>query len=184
MERANAIETICSIEITKLTNEERENLLLSWWCIDEEDIEFSRLSSDLQVEVLKHDEFPKDYMNTKYDLLLMETLKYNYKGVKNEYIEKQILTLTGTTVTVVGEPQLLWTCQCCRYRTLSERREYSVCPVCLWEDDGNDDNSLQKFSVPNNMTLFEARIAFAKRENTDLKIIDLCERYYRDDKSD
>jgi len=30
-------------------------------------------------------------------------------------------------------------CPCCRHRTLAERGAYYVCPVCFWEDDGDDD---------------------------------------------
>jgi hypothetical protein len=31
-------------------------------------------------------------------------------------------------------------CPCCRYRTLAERGAFEVCPVCFWEDDGQDDS--------------------------------------------
>lgn len=30
-------------------------------------------------------------------------------------------------------------CPCCRCRTLSQRSQYFICPVCFWEDDGQDD---------------------------------------------
>jgi|tagenome__1003787_1003787.scaffolds.fasta_scaffold20741055_2 hypothetical protein len=30
-------------------------------------------------------------------------------------------------------------CPCCRYRTLEERGGFDICPVCFWEDDGQDD---------------------------------------------
>ena len=31
-------------------------------------------------------------------------------------------------------------CPCCHFRTLSERGGFDVCPVCFWEDDGQDDH--------------------------------------------
>ena len=31
-------------------------------------------------------------------------------------------------------------CPCCGYRTLVERAAFEVCPVCFWEDDGQDDD--------------------------------------------
>ncbi|MBR0825158.1 hypothetical protein JQ596_06400 [Bradyrhizobium manausense] len=31
-------------------------------------------------------------------------------------------------------------CPCCRCRTLHERGGYEICPVCFWEDDGQDDH--------------------------------------------
>lgn len=30
-------------------------------------------------------------------------------------------------------------CPCCRYITLPTRGGYDICPVCFWEDDGQDD---------------------------------------------
>jgi hypothetical protein len=30
-------------------------------------------------------------------------------------------------------------CPCCGYLTLRERGGYAICPVCFWEDDGQDD---------------------------------------------
>ncbi|MGI0528220.1 hypothetical protein ABY43_29240 [Rhizobium giardinii] len=29
-------------------------------------------------------------------------------------------------------------CPCCHFRTLHERGGYEICPVCFWEDDGQD----------------------------------------------
>lgn len=31
-------------------------------------------------------------------------------------------------------------CPCCKHRTLSARAEHEVCPVCFWEDDGQDED--------------------------------------------
>ena len=31
-------------------------------------------------------------------------------------------------------------CPCCQYRTLTERGGFDICPVCFWEDDGQDDH--------------------------------------------
>ena len=31
-------------------------------------------------------------------------------------------------------------CPCCDYVTLPQRGEYDICPVCFWEDDGQDDH--------------------------------------------
>ena len=31
------------------------------------------------------------------------------------------------------------TCPCCGFRTLRERAAFEMCPVCWWEDDGQDD---------------------------------------------
>jgi hypothetical protein len=31
-------------------------------------------------------------------------------------------------------------CPCCGFLTLSERSSYEICPVCFWEDDGQDEH--------------------------------------------
>jgi len=36
-----------------------------------------------------------------------------------------------------GEP---YRCPCCHCQTLDERGGYDICPVCFWEDDGQDDH--------------------------------------------
>jgi Cysteine-rich CPCC len=30
-------------------------------------------------------------------------------------------------------------CPCCSHRTLAARGRFEICPVCSWEDDGQDD---------------------------------------------
>lgn len=34
-------------------------------------------------------------------------------------------------------------CPCCRNNTLSERGVFDICPVCFWEDDGQDDHDAE-----------------------------------------
>jgi hypothetical protein len=34
----------------------------------------------------------------------------------------------------------LYRCPCCHCRTLEERGAFTICPVCYWEDDGQDDD--------------------------------------------
>jgi hypothetical protein len=50
-------------------------------------------------------------------------------------------------------------CPCCRNLTLSARREYETCPVCFWEDDGQDEAQADEiWGGPNEMlSLTEAR---------------------------
>jgi hypothetical protein len=31
-------------------------------------------------------------------------------------------------------------CPCCGCKTLTARGDYDICPVCFWEDDGQDDH--------------------------------------------
>jgi hypothetical protein len=31
-------------------------------------------------------------------------------------------------------------CPCCKFRTLSARGSFEICPVCYWEDDGQGEH--------------------------------------------
>lgn len=65
----------------------------------------------------------------------------------------------------VSEPwhvDQIYRCPCCSYRTLHSRGGFEVCPVCFWEDDGQDDPFADKVNGgPNGLlTLTEARRNF------------------------
>jgi len=35
-------------------------------------------------------------------------------------------------------------CPCCKYKTLYGRGGFEICPVCYWEDDGQDEPDAEK----------------------------------------
>lgn len=39
-----------------------------------------------------------------------------------------------------GPAELPLRCPCCGCKTLGERQGYEICPVCFWEDDGQDNH--------------------------------------------
>ncbi|EDY84488.1 hypothetical protein VDG1235_4119 [Verrucomicrobiia bacterium DG1235] len=52
-------------------------------------------------------------------------------------------------------------CPCCDYISLPERGNYLICPICFWEDDGQDLEEIDDESGPNNgITLREGRKNF------------------------
>jgi enoyl-CoA hydratase len=55
-------------------------------------------------------------------------------------------------------------CPCCRYPTLPSRGRFEVCPICFWEDDGQDDHDAQRVrGGPNGaMSLAASRLNFAR----------------------
>jgi hypothetical protein len=44
-------------------------------------------------------------------------------------------------------------CPCCKYKTLAERGGFEICPVCFWEDDGQDDHDADVVRGGPNSTL-------------------------------
>ena len=43
-------------------------------------------------------------------------------------------------------------CPCCDYISLPERGNFLICPICFWEDDGQDLDELDVESGPNHYT--------------------------------
>lgn len=54
-------------------------------------------------------------------------------------------------------------CPCCKSLTLHERAGYEICPVCYWEDDGQDDPYADQMrGGPNGMSLTQGRLNYKK----------------------
>lgn len=53
-------------------------------------------------------------------------------------------------------------CPCCGYRTLDNRGDDEICPVCYWQDDGQEDtNAGEVWGGPNgDLSLAQARKNF------------------------
>ena len=54
-------------------------------------------------------------------------------------------------------------CPCCGYATLTARGLYDLCPVCFWEDDGQDNaDADEERGRPNPVSLLEGRANFLR----------------------
>lgn len=93
------------------------------------------------------------------NLIVREYLEGELSYVKNSYLENLLSRAFKLEVKVDGDGPDLLACPCCRYKTL-ETREWEICPVCFWEDDGSTDPD--KVSGPNHMTLREGRANFER----------------------
>lgn len=155
MNRKEAIRTISINILDKLKKEERENHILNYWCIDEEDLEYRALSKKLKYEMDSYLEPQDDVCDSKYDELIFLSLKNEFIGVKNEYLSSIISKIKKKDIIVIGKVEELYPCPCCGYKTLSEQGEYDICNICYWEDDGT--RELDKYSFVNKMSLLEAK---------------------------
>jgi hypothetical protein len=65
-------------------------------------------------------------------------------------------------------------CPCCGYLTLSERDGYDICPVCFWEDDGQDDHDADVIrGGPNGqLSLTQARANYRRVGACEERFID------------
>jgi hypothetical protein len=55
-------------------------------------------------------------------------------------------------------------CPCCGYRTLAAPEALELCPVCWWEDDGQEDEDASevRLTVNGPLSLSEARMHFVE----------------------
>jgi hypothetical protein len=54
-------------------------------------------------------------------------------------------------------------CPCCGHATLSVRGQYEICPVCFWEDDGQDNaDAAVERGGPNQVSLTQGRVTFLR----------------------
>lgn len=58
--------------------------------------------------------------------------------------------------------EIRFRCPCCGYRTLSAPESLDLCPVCWWQDDGQEDDDAAdvRLTVNGNLSLAEARAHF------------------------
>jgi hypothetical protein len=81
------------------------------------------------------------------------------KRVKVQYFFDYMDLLEHRYVHAVRQDGVKYQCPCCGYKTLDERGGYDICPVCFWEDDGQDEAyaALNHPFSPNHMSLAQAR---------------------------
>ena len=62
------------------------------------------------------------------------------------------------------EEAVTYRCPCCKYKTLHSRGRIEFCPVCWWEDDGQDeDDADEVWGGPNgDLSLRQAQENFRK----------------------
>jgi cysteine-rich CPCC protein len=183
MTRDEAIDILAQHDLTALSSEARESLLLDWWSIDAEDPDYEGLPELLKAELVRA-EGPDSPTRPWYDSLLHIALRRSFAGVVNEFLEERLARL-GIAASVDGPLEVLAGCPCCGYRSLRERGAYEICRVCFWEDDGSHDPD--RVSGPNHMTLREARANFerlgAVNEAARRHVLpDGRERYMRDER--
>lgn len=58
----------------------------------------------------------------------------------------------------------LFRCPCCGYRTLEAPSVMELCPVCWWEDDGQEDGDAEdiRLTVNGELSLLQARSHYAE----------------------
>jgi Cysteine-rich CPCC len=71
-------------------------------------------------------------------------------------------------------PDTLYHCPCCGFPTLTHRAGFAVCPICNWEDDGQDSHDADRVrGGPNGvLSLTQARENCAQFGASELRFVD------------
>jgi hypothetical protein len=81
--------------------------------------------------------------------------------------------MTFENVSQPTEKQPTYRCPCCGYLTLCGRAGFEICPVCYWEDDGQDSHDADEVrGGPNGLlSLTQARQNFREFGATDRRFL-------------
>lgn len=129
---------------------------------------------DFVSEVTQEDGFEGDFFNSDLNQEILALIKLELEGLKIEYLKKELEKVWTVSLTIEGTPKKLFSCPCCKYRTLPERGEYTICKNCFWEDDGSTDP--EKWSACNHMYLKTARANFDKFGACNMESITLVDK--------
>jgi hypothetical protein len=154
LKRAECIVILALYDLARLDSQGRDDLLLNFWPPDEPHflLDIFPYNYDYSSEM-----YPQDPNNPQYNPILIGALASDYKGVSNEFLEFNLEKLHFQNITIVGEVESLHPCPCCAYKTL-DGQSYSICKICLWEDDGTTQDDI--YSSPNHSTLADYRRLF------------------------
>lgn len=157
--RAEALRHVAATAVSNLSEADRRALLEEWWGVDWSATEQESFPEELRNEIASCSEPRGAVLDDRYVPLLVLAFVHGLYGVKNSWLEQEIGQTRDGAVKVVGSPELAEPCRCCGYRTIRERGNYEICPVCFWEDDGAE--VADRVSGVNRMTLEEGRHNFA-----------------------
>lgn len=139
--RATIIAEIIEFKLSNLDVDTKELLINNNWGVTQEEFEKSDYPFELKNELLKEYCPKHDITSTFYDPLIRDVLFEDFSEYTNLELEHLYHELTGKRI-VIKEIEkkgaLLYECPCCCNKTLEERGQYFICPICDWEDDGLD----------------------------------------------
>ncbi len=159
VKRSALIDRIAALHVASMSVEERRDLLIEWWEIDESDEEFWDLPVELRAEIENGDGSPPDAELELVDPLLIVATKHRFSRYRNAYLEDLGSRAGLDPVQVLGEEPTLAACPVCLYRSLDPPGAFEICEVCLWQNDGV--RSSTEVSGANRMSLDEAKKRFA-----------------------
>ena len=162
--RASVIEELTQIILSQANYEERELIINNNWGLSEDEFKDLNYPTELKEEMLNFNWSQNNVMSKLYEPLIKKVIFDELSDNTNSKLEKMYFDAVGEKIEIIDKEikvneEKLFCCPCCHNKTLSERGQYYICPICDWEDDGIDGDHL---SHCNGMTLSEAQRAFCE----------------------
>lgn len=154
MTRDEAIDLLARRMMSSMSATQKLDMAGGWWTVEPEDSVWSQLSERTQQLVASKDYPDLQDVGVVEDLVLIG-VSGELGAYANDWLARRASEATGQTIQVDGAQPHFLPCPCCRFRTLATRGEYSICPVCFWEDDGSDDPG--RYSSPNGTSIVDYR---------------------------
>lgn len=161
MHRSQAIDHLARSDCSRLVATDRadrlETMLLAP-CDDDPD--WTGIDADVRRE-FENGQLDADPASERYDPVLMISLRSRYRASLNAFLESRLKALDFDVPSVEGAP-IHPEAPLLRCKDDRERAEYEICPVCSWEDDGQDNaNADVVMGGPNRgVSLTRARVNF------------------------
>lgn len=161
--RNELIKELVEYKLSRADFTERELMINNNWGLSQYEFEISDYPQELKEEMLNYYWSQHDVMSEFYDPLIRKVIADELSEETNLKLIEMYLNFTGKRIEIIDKEvkvsEEFYQCPCCHNKTLSERGQYYICPVCDWEDDGIDGDHL---SHCNGMTLSEAQRAFCE----------------------
>lgn len=175
MNREEAIAKLIAYQLNALTSEQRKEQLETMYLENWSECDgWEKLPGDL---ISEHDagQMLESPNSSRYDPMLKLWLKDSLAAVSNSYLIEKLRDFDENVDFIEGTPATFQACPCCGRRTLGSRGEYDICPVCWWEDDGQDnEQACEEYGGPNSgVSLSRARLNFLSYGIYDPKRKDL-----------
>ncbi len=96
--------------------------------------------------------------------IFLDWIKYQYGASPNQFLAELYEFSSGEKIVVTGDPEKLYPCKCCGFRTLTELDAYDICRFCNWEDDGTRDPNTP--SSVNRGSMIDYRLKLSENQIT------------------
>ena len=158
------IRELVDFKLAHLDIDLKELLINNNWGLSSDEVEECNFPTELKSELLNEYSPKHPITSDFYDPLIKSIFYAELNEYTNYELESEYYELIGRRVVVKGLKKTisLYKCPCCHNRTLDERGQYFICPICDWEDDGLDCDHI---SHCNGMRLSDAQKNFERHKN-------------------